>query len=48
MDVLTWIETERRFRGGFHDYVGPLEALQRRSASLGKRWLRGNGACRRL
>ena len=48
VDAPTWIETVRRFQGGFHDYVGPVEALQRRSASLGLRWLRGVGACRAL
>ena len=43
-----WLETVRHFRGGFHDYVGPAEALQRRGEALGRRWLRGIGACRRL
>jgi len=38
----------RRFRDGFHDYVGPVEVLQRRSESLGRRWLRGVGTCREL
>ena len=48
VDVSTWIETVRRFQRGFHDYVGPVEALQRRSETLGRRWLRGVGACRVL
>jgi len=44
----TWIDTVRSFRGDFHDYVGPADALQRRSESLGRRWLRGIRACRLL
>ena len=48
VDAGTWIETVRHFRGGFHDYVGPAEALQRRGASLGRRWLRGVSVCRAL
>ena len=43
-----WMDTVRHFGGGFHDYVGPAEALQRRSESLGRRWLRGVRACRML
>ena len=48
VEPATWIETVRRFRHGFHDYVGPVEVLQRRSESLGRRWLRGVGVCRKL
>ena len=48
VEPATWIETVRRFRQGFHDYVGPVEVLQRRSESLGRRWLRGVGVCREL
>jgi len=48
MDGASWIETVRQFHGGFHDYVGAVEALQRRSESLGRRWLRGVGLCRAL
>jgi hypothetical protein len=48
LEAGTWIEMVRCFQGGFHDYVGPVEALQRRSESLGRRWLRGVGACRVL
>ena len=44
----TWIETVRHFRGGFHDYVGPAEALQQHSKLLGRHWLRGVGICREL
>jgi len=43
-----WIDTVRHFRGGFHDYVGPAEALQRRGESLGRRWLKGIRVCRAL
>ena len=52
VDASTWIETVRRFqsdsKGAFHEYVGPVAALQRRSDALGRRWLRGVGACRAL
>ncbi len=44
----TWIETVRHFRGKFHHYVGPVEALQRHGEAMGCRWVRGIGACRRL
>jgi len=44
----SWIDTVRSFRGSFHDYVGPADALQRRSESLGRRWLRGIRVCRLL
>lgn len=44
----TWMETVRHFRRGFHDHVGPVEALKQRGNALGRRWLRGVGACRRL
>jgi len=44
----SWIDTVRSFRDSFHDYVGPADALQRRSESLGRRWLKGIRACRLL
>ncbi len=44
----TWIETVRHFRGKFHHYVGPVEALQRHGEAMGCRRVRGIGACRRL
>ncbi len=48
VDGESWSETVRHFRDGFHDHVGPAEALQRRGEALGRRWLRGIRACRRL
>ncbi len=43
-----WIEVVRHFRRHFHDHVGPAAALERRGKALGRKWLRGVGACRRL
>ncbi len=43
-----WIETVRHFRRYFYDYVGPAEALEQCSLTLGRNWLRGVGACRKL
>ena len=48
VEAETWIETVRHFRGKFHHYVGPAEALQRHGEAMGCRWVRGIGACRRL
>lgn len=42
------MKTVQHFRTGFHDYVGPTEALQRRGESLGRRWRRGITVCRTL
>ncbi len=48
VEAETWIETVRHFRGKFHHYVGPVDALQRHGEAMGCRWVRGIGACRRL
>ncbi len=44
----SWIDTVRHFRRHFYDYVGPADVLERRSLTLGRNWLRGIGACRKL
>jgi hypothetical protein len=44
----TWIETVRHFRHHFYAFVGPADALMRYSQALGRNWLRGVGACRKL
>jgi putative transposase len=44
----SWIETVRHFRRHFYDYVGPGDLLAQHGRALGRRWLRGVGACRRL
>jgi putative transposase len=43
-----WIETVRHFRRHFYGYVGPADVLAQYSQALGRNWLRGVGACRRL
>jgi hypothetical protein len=43
-----WIDIVHHFQGQFHDVVGPAEAIEARSRSLGRRWLRGVRTCRRL
>ncbi len=43
-----WIETVRHFQRHFFDFVGPAEVLEQCSQAMGRRWLRGVGACRRL
>ncbi len=44
----SWIDTVRHFRRHFYDYVGPPEAMERCSLTLGRNWLRGVGASRKL
>ena len=44
----SWIDTVRHFRRHFYDYVGPADVLERCSLTLGRNWLRGVGACRKL
>ncbi len=44
----SWIDTVRHFRRHFYDYVGPPETMERCSLTLGRNWLRGVGACRKL
>jgi putative transposase len=48
VEVENWIETVRHFRRHFYDYVGPADILKQYSQAMGRRWLRGVGACRRL
>jgi hypothetical protein len=44
----SWIETVRHFRRHFYDFVGPADVLVQCSKAMGRRWLRGVGACRKL
>ncbi len=44
----SWIDTVRHFRRHFYDYVGPADTLKQCSLTLGRNWLRGVGACRKL
>ncbi len=44
----SWIETVRHFRRHFYDYVGSGDMLAQHGRTLGRRWLRGVGACRKL
>jgi putative transposase len=48
VEAESWIETVRHFRRHFYDYVGPGDLLAQHGRALGRRWLRGVGACRRL
>jgi putative transposase len=48
VEAESWIETVRHFRRHFYDYVGSGDILTRHGRALGRRWLRGVGACRRL
>lgn len=48
VDAATWIDNVRHFRRHFYDYVGPADALEQCSLTLGRKWLRGVGACRKL
>ena len=48
VEAESWIETVRHFRRHFYDYVGPADVLAQHGRALGRRWLRGVGACRRL
>ncbi len=43
-----WIETVQHFRRHFYDFVGPADVLAQCSQALGRSWLRGVGACRKL
>jgi putative transposase len=44
----SWIETVRHFRRHFYDFVGQADVLVQHGQALGRSWLRGVGACRRL
>ena len=48
VEAENWIETVRHFRRHFYDFVGPADILAQHSQALGRSWLRGVGACRRL
>jgi len=48
IDAESWIDMVRHFRQHFYDYVGPAEALERCSRTLGRSWFRGVVACRKL
>jgi hypothetical protein len=48
VEAESWIETVRHFRRYFYDFVGPGDILAQHSRALGRSWLRGVGACRRL
>ncbi len=44
----SWIDTVGHLCRHFYDYVGPPEAMERGSRTLGRSWLRGVGASRKL
>ena len=48
VEAENWIETVRHFRRHFYDFVGPGDILAQHGRTLGRRWLRGVGACRKL
>ncbi len=48
VEAENWIETVRHFRRHFYDFVGPGDILAQHGRALGRRWLRGVGACRKL
>ncbi len=48
VEAESWIETVRHFRRHFYDFVGSGDMLAQHGRALGRRWLRGVGACRRL
>ena len=48
VEAESWIETVRHFRRHFYDFVGPGDILAQHGRTLGRRWLRGVGACRKL
>ncbi len=48
VEAENWIETVRHFRRHFYDFVGPGDILTQHGRALGRRWLRGVGACRKL
>jgi hypothetical protein len=48
VEAESWIETVRHFRRHFYDYVGSGDILAQHGRALGRHWLRGVGACRRL
>ena len=48
VEAENWIETVRHFRHYFYDFVGPGDILARHGRALGRSWLRGVGACRKL
>ena len=48
VEAESWIETVRHFHRHFYDFVGPGDVLVQHSRVLGRRWLRGVGACRKL
>jgi hypothetical protein len=47
VEAESWIETVRHFRRHFYDFVGPGDILAQHGRTLGRRWLRGVGACRK-
>ena len=48
VEAENWIETVRHFRRHFYDFVGPGDMLAQHGRALGRSWLRGVGACRKL
>ncbi len=48
VETESWIDTVRHFGLHFYDYVGPPETMERCSLTLGRNWLRGVRACRKL
>ena len=48
VEAESWIETVRHFRRHFYDFVGPADVLVQHSQAMGRSWLRGVGACRKL
>ncbi len=48
VEAESWIDTVRHFRRHFYDFVGPADVLMQQSRAMGRNWLRGVGACRKL
>jgi hypothetical protein len=48
MEAESWVETVRNYRHHFYGFVGPADVLAQCGQAMGRSWLRGVGACRRL
>ena len=48
VEAESWIETVRHFSRHFYNFVGTAAVLMRYSRAMGRSWLRGVGACRKL
>jgi len=48
MEPEHWVEMVRNYRHHFYGFVGSADVLARYGQAMGRSWLRGVGACRRL